>query len=138
MGTILIGLSIVLHMLHFVVFKDLHHIMIFLVADIAFIPLEVFFVSIVLERIIEKRDRDQVMRKLSMLVGLFYQEIGNQLLNILVSADQMDKDINNIEVNFTWTEDEYFKLANKIKNHKYEVKREQVFNYGVNCKSDTS
>ena len=48
--TILIGsglviLSILLHYLHVVIFKDVHHTMIFLFADIAFIPLEVFLTS---------------------------------------------------------------------------------------------
>ena len=50
--TILIGiglilLSIFLHYLHYLTFKDLHHTLIFLFADIAFIPMDVFFTDFV-------------------------------------------------------------------------------------------
>ena len=37
LGISLIGLSIILHGLHFAIFRDIHHLMIFLIADIAFI-----------------------------------------------------------------------------------------------------
>ncbi|WP_196000308.1 hypothetical protein [Clostridium sp. 1001271B_151109_B4] len=42
-GAGLVILSILLHYLHVVIFKDVNHTMLFLFADIAFIPLEVFF-----------------------------------------------------------------------------------------------
>jgi 2-oxoglutarate ferredoxin oxidoreductase subunit alpha len=54
--------------------------MIFLVADIAFVPLEVFFVSLVLEKLIERQEEEKVDKKINMLVGLFYQEFGNEQL----------------------------------------------------------
>ena len=41
-GIGLIGLSLVLHYVHYLIFQDLHHTLIFLFADIAFIPMEVF------------------------------------------------------------------------------------------------
>ena len=46
--------------------------MIFLVADIAFIPLEVFFTTMILERVLERRKKEQDLEKLNMLVGVFY------------------------------------------------------------------
>lgn len=121
LGIVLIGLSFILNAIHFMIFNDLHHILIFLLADIAFIPLEVFFVSIVLERIIEKRDQQQIMKKINMLVGLFYQELGNQLLSVLVKADECTDDVNKIEVDFTWTQEEYYKLSNKINDHNHSI-----------------
>ncbi|MGB3367380.1 MAG: hypothetical protein WBA54_07825 [Acidaminobacteraceae bacterium] len=52
-GVLPIGLSVILHYIHFQIFKDLNHIMIFLLADIGFIPLEVFFVSVVLDKMLK-------------------------------------------------------------------------------------
>ena len=75
--TILIGaglviLSLVLHYIHILLFKDVHHTLIFLVADIAFIPMEVFFTTIVIDRMLEKREKEHLLEKLNMLIGLFY------------------------------------------------------------------
>lgn len=64
--TILIGaglviLSLVLHYIHILLFKDVHHTLIFLVADIAFIPMEVFFTTIVIDRMLEKREKEHLL-----------------------------------------------------------------------------
>ena len=53
-GVGLIVLSLFLHYLHYKVFNDLHHTLIFLFADIAFIPMEVFFTTIVIDKMLER------------------------------------------------------------------------------------
>ena len=57
-GAGLVILSLILHYLHVLIFKDAHHTMIFLFADIAFIPMEVFFTSMILERLLERREKE--------------------------------------------------------------------------------
>lgn len=127
LGATLIGLSVILHAIHYAIFRDLHHIMLFLVADIAFIPLEVFFVSVVLERIIEKRDERSITKKLNMLIGLFYQEIGNDILTHLASADDGLRDDNiDATINFNWDEYKYEKLSKCIMAHQYHVNMSKI------------
>ncbi|MBF4693918.1 hypothetical protein [Fusibacter ferrireducens] len=127
LGTALIGLSVVLHAIHYAIFRDIHHIMIFLVADIAFIPLEVFFVSVVLERIIEKRDERSITKKLNMLIGLFYQEVGNHILMHLTSADDdLKSDQFDATIDFNWDESKYEQLAKHIMAHKYHVNMSHI------------
>jgi hypothetical protein len=127
LGMLLIGLSVLLHGVHYLIFGDLHHIMIFLIADIAFVPLEVFFVSVVLERVIEKRDERMITKKLNMLIGLFYQEIGNLILTHLVHADLglLDNSIN-ASITFKWDDSKYDELATCIHAHKYSVVMEKI------------
>ena len=88
MGSGLILLSIILHVLHYSIFGDAHHIFIFLLADLAFIPLEVFFVSLILERVIARQEARKIRSKTHMLVKLFYLEAGNDLLQVFSRADQ--------------------------------------------------
>ena len=47
MAAILIALSATMYAIHYLIFSDYHHIFIYLVGDIAFVPLEVLFVVIV-------------------------------------------------------------------------------------------
>lgn len=86
-GAGLVLLSLFLHFVHVLIFKDIHHTMIFLLADIAFIPMEVFFTSIILEQLLERREKEHGKEKLNMLVGVFYAEIGTQLLSYFVEQD---------------------------------------------------
>ncbi len=125
LGSFLIVLSLVLHILHYVVFRDMHHLLIFLVADIAFIPLEVFFVSIVLDKLIEKREHSKTVNKINMIVGLFFQEVGNKLLSEIVLSDN-NLDIDDINADFTWGDDEFNKLRAAIQIHPHLIDIEKL------------
>ena len=54
-----------------------------LLGDLAYLPLEVLLVVIILERILTRRDRENVTLKLNMIVGAFFSEVGNKLLTEL-------------------------------------------------------
>lgn len=51
----LIFLSLLLHGLHLLLFRDAHHLAIYLLGDIAFVPFEVLLVSVILHRLLEHR-----------------------------------------------------------------------------------
>lgn len=119
-GLGLISLSIILHVIHIIIFKDPHHLFIYLMGDIAFIPLEVFFVTLVLDRVIDHREEGQRLKKTNMLIGLFYQELGNTILDHFVSADNTF-DYLNTKVDFKWDKEQYKVLSAAIKKHNHSV-----------------
>jgi hypothetical protein len=79
-GLVLVLISVELHLAHYLVFHDAHHTLIYLAGDIAFIPLEVFLVALVIERIMSKHERDERMRQMNMPIGVFFGELGTDLL----------------------------------------------------------
>ena len=87
MVIILVLLSAVLYSLHYLIFKDLHHVLIFFLGDIAFLPVEIVFVSLIFHKIIEEREKKNTLRKINMLIGVFFSEIGNQLLANMTKSD---------------------------------------------------
>jgi len=81
LGIIFLVISGLLYFLHYSIFHDSHHIFIYLLGDIAFLPLEVFLVVIVIERILARREKQSVIQKLNMVIGAFFSEVGNRLLH---------------------------------------------------------
>ncbi len=55
-------LSGLIYLVHFFIFRDPHHIFIYMVGDLAFLPLEVFLVVIVIERILAYREKKTMLR----------------------------------------------------------------------------
>ena len=55
LGLAFFAVSGLLYFLHFSIFHDKHHIFIYLLGDIAFLPIEVFLVVIVIERVLARR-----------------------------------------------------------------------------------
>lgn len=82
-GTILIVVSVLLYSLHFLVFRDAHHIWIYLLGDIAFIPLEVLVVTMIIHQLLVRREKEAMLDKLNMVIAVFFSETGNELLRRL-------------------------------------------------------
>lgn len=81
-----IGGSGLIYYAHFRVFQNPYHILIYLLGDLAFLPLEVFIVVIVIERILAWRDKKTMIQKLNMVIGAFFSEVGNHLIASLICA----------------------------------------------------
>lgn len=121
-GLGLIVLSVILHFLHVMLFKDPHHTMIFLVADVAFVPLEVFFVTMVLDKILEKREKEGLIIQLNMLVGLFYSKLGQELLDVFVSGDEGIEEIRQkCEVDLSREKMNFKAIKKTMHNHKHKL-----------------
>lgn len=109
-----VALSGLLHFIHYLVFRDPHHILIYLLGDLAFLPLEVLFVVIIIERVLASRERHAKLEKLNMVVGAFFSEIGNSLLkDLLPRFDNRSEICSHLNVNAGWTKKD-FRKADKF------------------------
>jgi len=96
--------SALLYYLHYAIFQDSHHIFIYLLGDIAYLPLEVFLVVIVIERVLARREKQGMLYKLNMAIGAFFSEIGNYLLSDLIKHfDNREEISRNLNIKADWT-----------------------------------
>ncbi len=86
-GIFLILLSAVFYTFHYLIFRDLHHIFIYLMGDVAFVFLEVLLVTLVIHKLLERRETLSRLRKLNVVIGIFFSEIGAQLIRTLLTLD---------------------------------------------------
>lgn len=126
-GIGLIGLSLVLHYVHYLIFQDLHHTLIFLFADIAFIPMEVFFTTLVIDKLLEKREKEHLRDKLSMLIGVFFSELGTDILNTFVYVDDNTEIIaKEALVTKEWNKNEFKNLEKLVDEYEYDIDIKKV------------
>lgn len=90
---LLSGLSFVMYIIHFFTFGDFRNTMYYTFLDISFLPLNVLIVTFVFNNILEKREKKKILNKLNMLVGLFYTEMGLDLMRICIDSDKNAKGI---------------------------------------------
>ncbi len=79
----LVALSALFYGVHFLIFHDWHHIAIYFVGDVAFVPVEVLLVTLIIHRLLERHEKHARLRKMHMAIGTFFSEIGNPLLRRL-------------------------------------------------------
>jgi len=109
---IFIATSVIIYIIHFFIFRDPHHIFIYMIGDLAFLPLEVFLVVIVIERILAHRAKQNMLQKLNMVVGAFFSEVGNRLLGDLQgSLTNCDELCQHLAINQNWTATNFKRAA---------------------------
>ncbi len=86
-GAGLVLLSLCLYLLHYLLFRDLHHVMIYGLGELAFVPIEVLFVTLILHKLLEEREKKARLRKMNMVIGAFFSEVGTDLLERLRGFD---------------------------------------------------
>ena len=86
-GLGLVALSAALYWVHYLLFHDAHHIWIYLLGDVAFLPVEVLLVTLILHNLLERRAKRSRLHKLNMVVGAFFSEVGTELAERLAAFD---------------------------------------------------
>jgi hypothetical protein len=86
-GLSLILLSVVLYLFHYALFEDARHIILWTTTSIAFLPISVLFVTLIINRLLLRRERGVIMEKLNVLIGTFFSVIGTGLLRYCAAWD---------------------------------------------------
>jgi hypothetical protein len=109
-----VALSGLLYFVHYLIFRDVHHIFLYLLGDLAFLPLEVLLVVIIIERVLARRELQAKLEKLNMVMGAFFSEIGNRLLqDLLIHFDNRQEISSHLNVTEKWAKKD-FRKADKF------------------------
>jgi len=81
---VLVILSTAFYVQHYCLFHDAHHIFLYLVSNIAFVFIEVLIVTLIIDRILHDREKRAKIKKLNMVIGVFFSEVGNPLLKTIL------------------------------------------------------
>jgi hypothetical protein len=122
MVTVLVSASIILYAADYVLLGSAKELTIWFLGNLAFLPVYVIIVTLMIERVLKERERLSVMRKLNMVIGVFFSEVGNRLLRELsayvVACDQLKE---TLRVNAGWKEDDYTAALDHLKHSEIKI-----------------
>ena len=122
LGLSLIALSALVYFIHYFIFRDAHHIFIYLVGDIAFVFLEVLLVTLVLHQLLRYREKKAMLNKLNMVIGAFFSEVGGELLKKFSDFDTKSSEISHkLVITNESFEKEFLKICKSVQNHAYNI-----------------
>jgi hypothetical protein len=87
-GIILILISSVIYYSSNLYFKNPRDIIYLLIQNIAFLPMQVLFVTLILDRLMSSREKKAMLSKLNMVIGAFFSEVGTGLIKQIILMDQ--------------------------------------------------
>jgi hypothetical protein len=127
LGLLLIAVSAGLYLLHYAIFGDVHHIFVYMLGDIAFVPIEVLLVTLIIHQLLTHRERRNRLEKLNMVIGVFFSEMGTELLTLFSDFDpKLDEIRNDLIVRGDWSEQDFAKISNGLRNYDYAVDIQRI------------
>jgi len=117
-----VALSAIAYFAHYLIFRDIHHIFIYMVGDLAFLPLEVLLVVVIIERLLARGEKRAKLEKLNMVMGAFFSELGNCLLqDLLKHFDNRLEISKHLNITENWTKKDFQKAVDFAHQLRVEV-----------------
>jgi hypothetical protein len=121
-GILLVAISALLYLVHYYEFHDLHHLEIYGLGDLAFLPIEVLLVVLVVDWAISEQEKRSQITKLNMVIGIYFSEVGTALLKAFSSFDpNVERIRDELLVKGTWTTRDFAEASLRLKKHKYKL-----------------
>lgn len=110
MGLVMVSAAVMA--IHYAVFRDARNLFFYLIMDIAFLPLEVLIVGLIIERLISVREKRALAHKLNMVIGAFFSELGMPLLAELLPTMGASAEIHErLHLQASWKKEDFFRAS---------------------------
>jgi hypothetical protein len=123
----LMSLSALVYYLHYLLFRDVHHIFLYLVGDVAFVFVEVLLVTIIIHELLGLREKQALLQKLNMVIGAFFSEVGLSLLRIWSVADERSQALGEaLVVSGRWSAKDFEAASRRLAEQPCVIRLERV------------
>jgi hypothetical protein len=122
LGISLLVTSLFFYIVHYVIFRDTHHIFLYLIGDLGFLAVQVLFVTLVVDQLLSNREKYAMLEKMNMVIGTFYSEVGTELLEAFFTFDgNIDALKEELVVSGKWTEKDFRRVKRSLAKFEHNV-----------------
>ena len=88
LGITLIAASAAVYIAQILIFRRNEETFFYMMQDLAFVPISVLLVTLIVEGVLNYREKQAMKTKLFMVIGTFYTDMGTELLRTLAAYDR--------------------------------------------------
>ena len=81
-AVLLLALSAVFYMFQIHIFHNEEETFFLMLQDLSFVPINVLLVTLIIDRLLKRREKQNLLNKMNMVIGVFFNEIGRELIKI--------------------------------------------------------
>lgn len=119
---LLIGISLGFYLIQLFVFNSPRDTAFYLLQDLAFLPLQVVIVTLVLNKLISAREKQERLKKMNMAINAFFGEAGTDMLlsmNLFVTNPGTIKTL--LDFNGKWNEKDFQKSELLVAGYDFQI-----------------
>lgn len=120
---LLVLLSLALYLVQLYVFRSPRDTFFYVLQDIAFLPLQIALVTVVLGRYLKNREKTDKLKKISMVINAFFSEAGTDVLKKLAGFSGNFEEVRpNLDVQLDWSDKNFSKTIRYLANVDFQIK----------------
>ncbi|HOP62944.1 MAG TPA: hypothetical protein PK358_13070 [Spirochaetota bacterium] len=108
-------LSISIYSLQILLFHRESETSFYFFQDLSFVPIQVLFVTFVIDRLLQRKEKIALLKKINVSIGIFFSEAGNELISHLIKITP-DADFlrSKLDINTSWSLKDFERAERRI------------------------
>lgn len=125
LGLSLVLASILIYYIQVVLFSDVRNTIFYIFQDLAFVPLQVLIVTLILERILNARQKEENKRKQNVVISVFYSEVGTKGIASMSSYVSNMKGLQEVlDIKGNWKDEDFKKAVKSANSYQLDIHSE--------------
>lgn len=118
----LLALSAIIYFFQFLLFNDTHDTFFYLLQDMAFLPINALFITLILDQIVSSREKKSRLEKMNMVIGVFFSEVGSELVRYCSKFDiEYEQNKDKLCITDAWTFSDFDAATDAIKKYNFKI-----------------
>ena len=119
---LLLIVSLALYGVDYLVFGHAPDIVAGFLGNLAFLPVYILFVTLIIEKVLKERERLAIKQKLNMVIGVFFSEVGTALLKDCLGFVRNSRELTEtLGITLHWTPADFKKATGYLEEHTIEM-----------------
>ena len=88
LGIALLVMSVTVYFTQYLAFHNLRDTLFYMLQDLAFVPVQVLLVMLLLDKLLQKKEKEALLKKMNMMIGVFFNEVGTGIISFFVETER--------------------------------------------------
>jgi hypothetical protein len=119
---VLIGLSMTSYLAQIAIFHRTEDTFFYMLQDLSFVPIQILIVTLIINELLSRREKLLMLKKLNMVIGVFFSEAGTRLLHYFSEFDSSYSEMRGtLIVTGQWNDKDFSRAVQHLKGRDCEV-----------------
>ena len=115
-AAVLLALSITFYTIQISIFHNEHDTFFLMFQDLAFVPINVLLVTLIIDRLLKRREKQNLLNKMNMVIGVFFNDIGMEMIKICNGFIENIHEINSgLQISQRWNNGDFNEITKNFR-----------------------
>jgi hypothetical protein len=115
-------ISFSFYLVQVMIFHKPHDTFFYMLQDLAFVPIQVLLVTLILNDLMARREKKALLNKMNMVIGAFFGEVGTELMLHLSAFDRGAADLKTtLKIDASWNDHRFAQAKKQIINTNHQI-----------------